>query len=53
MYWMMETMIDRKDSADALGYLSPAIYNVGTGKARTFNDLVIGYFSKYEARTQD
>lgn len=54
MYWMMETMIDRKDSADALGYLSPAIYNVGTGKARTFNDLVIDIFQsmKLEPRIE-
>jgi ADP-L-glycero-D-manno-heptose 6-epimerase len=37
MYWMMDSISEQKD-------LQSGIYNVGTGHARTFNDLVIAIF---------
>jgi ADP-L-glycero-D-manno-heptose 6-epimerase len=32
--------------------ISPGIYNLGTGKARTFNDLVISTFASMELKPQ-
>jgi ADP-L-glycero-D-manno-heptose 6-epimerase len=37
MYWMMESITNQKN-------LPSGIYNVGTGRARTFNDLVLAIF---------
>jgi ADP-L-glycero-D-manno-heptose 6-epimerase len=40
MYWMMTQMLDGEWSKEKNG-----IYNIGTGKARTFNDLVKATFA--------
>ncbi|HVX52505.1 MAG TPA: ADP-glyceromanno-heptose 6-epimerase, partial [Chitinophagaceae bacterium] len=49
MYWMMQKAgnegrmtVESKDASGAgvICHLEPGIYNLGTGKARTFNDLV-------------
>ena len=40
MYWMTELMVDKKWSSDNNG-----LYNLGTGKARSFYDLVTATFN--------
>lgn len=44
MYWMMNTVAAKNNEPTAYGQLPSGLYNVGTGKARTFNDLVLGIF---------
>jgi ADP-L-glycero-D-manno-heptose 6-epimerase len=49
MYWMMNLqMSDIKRQTIERSTLSPGIYNVGTGKARSFKDLVISIFKSME-----
>lgn len=48
MYWMMNIIAAEKYSSRAMPRLSSGLYNVGTGKARTFNDLVIAIFKSLD-----
>lgn len=47
-YWMMESVMSRESRArshESIGrVISPGVYNLGTGKARCFNDLVVAIF---------
>jgi ADP-L-glycero-D-manno-heptose 6-epimerase len=48
IWWMMNEFEKKKiieKSPVVNGQLSPGIYNLGTGKARTFNDLVSATFA--------
>ncbi len=44
MYWMMNVVDSKKNQSSAVS-LSSGIYNAGTGKARTFKDLVTAIFA--------
>ena len=45
IYWMMEKSTVNGQQSIINGKLSSGIYNLGTGKARTFNDLVNATYS--------
>jgi len=51
-YWMMKSVEDQKSEVggqiSAVRPLAPGLYNLGTGKARTFNDLVTAIFTSLQ-----
>ncbi|MBK7374869.1 MAG: ADP-glyceromanno-heptose 6-epimerase [Chitinophagaceae bacterium] len=57
-YWLMEESMNRQASAVSSSLtthhsrLTSAIYNLGTGKARTFNDLVKATFAGLDMQPQ-
>ena len=52
MYWMMNLADNKKDQPSANNHLPSGIYNVGTGKARTFKDLVTAIFKSMNIEPQ-
>lgn len=44
MYWFMNASDDEKKKPGVVSHPLPGIYNAGTGKARTFKDLVMAIF---------
>ncbi len=57
-YWLMEQSVNRQPSAVSSSLTTPhsrlnsAIYNLGTGKARSFNDLVKATFAGLDMQPQ-
>jgi ADP-L-glycero-D-manno-heptose 6-epimerase len=58
MYWMMEEVnrqtsrVKRENLKSHVSRLTSGIYNVGTGRARTFKDLVIAIFKSLELKPE-
>lgn len=54
MYWMMEEVSGQSGNnvTSHVSRLTTGIYNVGTGKARTFKDLVTAIFSSLDMQPQ-
>ncbi len=50
-YWLMEECMNRQSSAVS-EQITSAIYNLGTGKARTFNDLVKSTFAGLDLKPE-
>ncbi len=50
MFWMMNLITDERRQTTAYSQLTSGIYNVGTGKARTFKDLVTAIFKSMNLR---
>lgn len=48
MFWMMNQSLIKDEQSGNADTFNPGIYNLGTGKARTFNDLVSATFSALE-----
>ncbi len=48
IYWMMNESLVQDEQSTEVNTLNPGIYNLGTGKARTFNDLVHATFNAIE-----
>lgn len=52
MYWMMNAIGAERHSSSTSPRLLPGLYNVGTGNARTFNDLVFAIFRSLDLAPQ-
>ena len=50
MFWIFEKMVDQEGGKATWAKAMNGIYNVGTGKARTFNDLVNAIFSSMNVK---
>lgn len=48
IFWMMHESLVKDEQSTDVNTLNSGIYNLGTGKARTFNDLVIATFAALE-----